>query len=94
MSVRGLSPVPRPPDEPSGKQPMLTAPVVWLFISTLGFTALMNLVGHVNLYLAFGLPLLGAIALLSAIGIGRGASTMYRDIIAFIRRRMDGQGPS
>jgi hypothetical protein len=94
MPGRRLTSVPSPPGEPLTKPPLLTGPVVWLFVATLTFTALMTLVGKVNLFLAVGLPLLVAVVILTVIGIGRGTSTLYRDLITFLNRHANDQSQS
>ncbi|PRY35087.1 hypothetical protein [Umezawaea tangerina] len=72
---------------------MLTTQVVWLIGLVLGLGAVMTLVGHVNVLLAFGLPVAVVIAILGAIGIGRATNTMYRDVLAFFQQGgNDGRG--
>jgi len=94
MCVRSLGRVPAQPPEPPAKSPVLTAPMVWLVGLVLGFTAVMKLIGHVDLVLAFGLALSGVMLILGVIGIGRGASTVYRDVAGILRRVDNGEDRS
>jgi hypothetical protein len=72
---------------------MLTSQVVWLIGLVFVLGAVMTLVGHMNVFLAFGLPVAVVIAILGAIGIGRVTHTVYRDILTFFQQSgNDGRG--